>query len=165
MVPYLYAVYWLRQANSAFSFARKCNWLAEIVVIRCVMRHAWRHKLQRFRLKWTYCLFPILWLEVISLTCFCSEHDKRIAIRKVYSLSFLNELEKQSLKTFSHLASFVRYFDLKYFESSAILRHSLVNVDHWLSCQKNMHEPKIRSSFVISKFQLNWNILTTVDIY
>ena len=25
VVPYYYAVYWLRQASSAFSFARKCN--------------------------------------------------------------------------------------------------------------------------------------------
>ncbi len=25
VVPYFYAVYWLRPASSAFSFARKCN--------------------------------------------------------------------------------------------------------------------------------------------
>ncbi len=48
VVPYFYAVYWLRRASSAFSFARKCIWLAGIMVIRwhCVMRRAWRHKLQ-----------------------------------------------------------------------------------------------------------------------
>ena len=46
VVPYFYAVYWLRPASSAFSLARKCNWLAGIMVIRCVTRRARRHKLQ-----------------------------------------------------------------------------------------------------------------------
>ena len=44
--PYYYAVYWLPTANSAFSFARKCNCLAGTMVIRCVMRRAWTHKFQ-----------------------------------------------------------------------------------------------------------------------
>ena len=46
-------------ASSAFSLARKCNWQAAIMAMRCVMQHAWKHKLQSFRLKWTYCSFPI----------------------------------------------------------------------------------------------------------
>ena len=39
--PYIYAVYWLRTEKSAFSLARKCNWLTGIMVMRCKMRHAW----------------------------------------------------------------------------------------------------------------------------
>ncbi len=46
VVPYYYAVYWLPSASSAFLFARKCNWLAGIMVIRCVIRRAWTHKFQ-----------------------------------------------------------------------------------------------------------------------
>mgnify|MGYP002803954522 CR=1 FL=1 len=44
----------------------KCNWLAPIIVMRCVMGHAWRHNLQRFRLGWTYCYS--LCCETVSLT-------------------------------------------------------------------------------------------------
>ena len=43
-VPYLYAVYWLRIrqiVSSAFLLIRKCNWLADIKVMTCEMRHAW----------------------------------------------------------------------------------------------------------------------------
>ena len=34
--PYVYAVYWLPPASSAFLLARKCNWLAEKMLITCV---------------------------------------------------------------------------------------------------------------------------------
>ena len=37
-----YAVYWLRPYEKAWSLTRKCISLATIMVIRCVMRHAWR---------------------------------------------------------------------------------------------------------------------------
>ena len=40
MFPYVYAVYWLPTASSAFLLARKCNWLVAIMLITCVMRHA-----------------------------------------------------------------------------------------------------------------------------
>ena len=43
--PYIYAIYWLPPGSSAFLLARKCNWLAGIMVMRCVMRHAWTQKL------------------------------------------------------------------------------------------------------------------------
>ena len=43
--PYIYAVYWLPPGSSAFLLARKSNWLARIMVIRCVMPHAWTQKL------------------------------------------------------------------------------------------------------------------------
>ena len=42
----IYAVYWLQPASSAFLLARKCNWLAAIMVMRCVMRHARTPKFQ-----------------------------------------------------------------------------------------------------------------------
>ena len=46
MWPYVYAVYWLPPASSGFLLARKCNWLAEKMLITCVMRNAQAHKLQ-----------------------------------------------------------------------------------------------------------------------
>ena len=45
--PCHYAVYWLPPASSAFILARKCNWLAGIMVMRCVMR--WTLELQLSR--------------------------------------------------------------------------------------------------------------------
>ena len=62
MSPYVYAVYWLPPASSAFLLARKCNWLAEKMLITCVMRHARLQKLQRFRRKMPFYSFLILWL-------------------------------------------------------------------------------------------------------
>ena len=61
MSPYVYAVYWLPPASSAFLLARKCNWLAEKMLITCVMRHARLQKLQRFRRKMPFYSFLILW--------------------------------------------------------------------------------------------------------
>ena len=59
---YVYAVYWLPPASSAFLLlARKCNWLAEKMLITCVMRHARLQKLQRFRRKMPFYSFLILW--------------------------------------------------------------------------------------------------------
>ena len=46
LFPNDYAVYWLPPASSAFLLARKCNGLAERMLITCVMRHAWTHKFQ-----------------------------------------------------------------------------------------------------------------------
>ena len=46
MSPYVYAVYWLPPASSGFLFARKCNLLAEKMLITCVMRNARAHKIQ-----------------------------------------------------------------------------------------------------------------------
>ena len=46
MFPYVFAVYWPSPASSAFLLARKCNWLAERMLITCVARHARTHKLQ-----------------------------------------------------------------------------------------------------------------------
>ena len=60
MSPYVYAVYWLPPASSAFLLARKCNWLAEKMLITCVMRHARLQKLQRFRRKMPLYSFLIL---------------------------------------------------------------------------------------------------------
>ena len=37
MFMQVYAVYWLRPYSSAFSLARTCNWLAAIMVMRCVI--------------------------------------------------------------------------------------------------------------------------------
>ena len=64
MSPYVYAVYWLPPASSAFLLARKCNWLAEKMLITCVMRHARLQKLQRFRRKMPFYSFLILWYNV-----------------------------------------------------------------------------------------------------
>ena len=61
MSPCVYAVYWLPPASSAFLLARKCNWLAEKMLITCVMRHARLQKLQRFRRKMPFYSFLILW--------------------------------------------------------------------------------------------------------
>ena len=36
MLMQIYAVYWLRLASSAFSLAKTCNWLAAIMVMRCL---------------------------------------------------------------------------------------------------------------------------------
>ena len=44
--PYVYAVYWVPPDSSAFLLARKCSSLAERMLITCVMRYAWTHKLQ-----------------------------------------------------------------------------------------------------------------------
>ena len=63
MSPYVYAVYWLPPASSAFLLARKCNWLAEKMLMTCVMRHARLQKLQRFRRKMPFYSFLILWSE------------------------------------------------------------------------------------------------------
>ena len=60
MSPYVYAVYWLSPASSAFLLARKCNWLAEKMLITCVMQHARLQKLQRFRRKMPFYSFLIL---------------------------------------------------------------------------------------------------------
>ena len=57
MSPYVYAVYWLPPASSAFLLARKCNWLAEKMLITCVMRHARLQKLQRLRREWPFYVF------------------------------------------------------------------------------------------------------------
>ena len=38
--PYVYAVYWLQTASSAFLLAREYNSLAERMLITCVMQHA-----------------------------------------------------------------------------------------------------------------------------
>ena len=57
MSPYVYAVYWLPPASSAFLLARKCNWLAEKMLITCVMRHARLQKLQRLRREWPFYIF------------------------------------------------------------------------------------------------------------
>ena len=46
MFMQIYAVYWLRPASSVFSLVRTCNWLASIMVMRCVMWHALTHKFQ-----------------------------------------------------------------------------------------------------------------------
>ena len=46
MCPYVYAVYWLPPASSGFLLARKRNWLAEKMLITCVMRNARTHKVQ-----------------------------------------------------------------------------------------------------------------------
>ena len=43
---YVYIVYWLRTASSAFLLAKKCNLLAEIMLITRVIQHAWTQKLQ-----------------------------------------------------------------------------------------------------------------------
>ena len=45
MFPYVYAVYWLRPASSEFLLAGKCNLLAEVVPITCVMRPARTNKM------------------------------------------------------------------------------------------------------------------------
>ena len=83
----------LAAASSAFPFARKCNRLARIMVIRCVMRRAWRHKRQRFRLKCTYCLFPILCLCLIML-----EYSRKGHVLKYFnSNELMNHLYKYSL--------------------------------------------------------------------
>ena len=66
MSPYVYAVYWLPPASSAFLLARKCNWLAEKMLITCVMRHARLQKLQRFRRKMPFYSFLILWLVSVA---------------------------------------------------------------------------------------------------
>ena len=58
--PYVYAVYWLPPTSSAFLLARKCNSLAEKMLITCVMRHARLQKLQRFRRKMPFYSFLIL---------------------------------------------------------------------------------------------------------
>ena len=47
-------------ASPALLLVRKCNWLARTCIMTCVMRHAWGQKLQRFWLKWLFCLFSIL---------------------------------------------------------------------------------------------------------
>ena len=70
MSPYVYAVYWLPPASSAFLLARKCNWLAEKMLITCVMRHARLQKLQRFRRKMPFYSFLILW-QSIDEQCHC----------------------------------------------------------------------------------------------
>ena len=58
--PYIYAVYWLRPGSSAFlSASWECNWLAWVMVMRCVMRHAYVDS--KTFIEWPYCLFPILW--------------------------------------------------------------------------------------------------------
>ena len=64
MSPYVYGVYWLPPASSAFLLARKCNWLAEKMLIMCVMRHARLQKLQRFRRKMPFYSFLILWPSI-----------------------------------------------------------------------------------------------------
>ena len=46
MCPYVYAAYWLPPASSGFLLARKRNRLAEKMLITCVMRNAWAHKIQ-----------------------------------------------------------------------------------------------------------------------
>ena len=69
MSPYVYAVYWLPPASSAFLLANKCNWLAEKMLITCVMRHARLQKLQRFRRKMPFYSFLILWCWCVCATC------------------------------------------------------------------------------------------------
>ena len=39
--PYIYAVYWLRPGSSAFLLARKCNWLAGIIVMSGLKNFYW----------------------------------------------------------------------------------------------------------------------------
>ena len=41
MAPYHCAVYWLQTARSVFLLNRKCNCLAVIMVMTCVMRYTW----------------------------------------------------------------------------------------------------------------------------
>ena len=59
MFMQIYAVYWLRPASSAFSLARTCNWLATIMVMRCVMRNARTPKFQLSgpTVRSLYCVF------------------------------------------------------------------------------------------------------------
>ena len=73
------------------------------MVIRCVMRRAWRHKLQRFRLKWTYCLFHKLWsgtlhfmygsIDYVELDCYksCTGPYRPASFRDTFYL-FLNKI-------------------------------------------------------------------------
>ena len=46
-------------ASPAFLLARKSNWLARTCIMRCVMRHAWGHKLQSFRLEWLFVNYSV----------------------------------------------------------------------------------------------------------
>ena len=57
----------LLAATSQFSIpiGRKCNWLAEKMLITCVMRHARLQKLQRLRREWPLLCILILWLSYL----------------------------------------------------------------------------------------------------
>ena len=59
--PYHYAVYWLPPASSAFLLARKCNWLAGIMVMRNAICVDKQTSIERH-----YCPFPILCLHRAS---------------------------------------------------------------------------------------------------
>ena len=58
--PYVYAVYWLQTASSAFLLAREYNSLAERMLITCVMQM--RGSDTQTLMECPYCTFPILWL-------------------------------------------------------------------------------------------------------
>ena len=73
----VYAVYWLRLANSAFLLARKCNWMAERML--SIMRNVTCADTQS-SIEWPCCSFPILrWFSSMTLfrvtewTCVISE--------------------------------------------------------------------------------------------
>ena len=53
-------------ASSAFLLARTCSWLTRTCIMN--MRNATRvvHKPQRFRLEWPFCLFSLLWYDILG---------------------------------------------------------------------------------------------------
>ena len=111
MFMQIYAVYLLRPASSAVSLARTCNWLTAIMVMRCVMRHAWRQKLQRFRLKWTYCysLYCDLTMQnALRVQIFIAEKrwQKAKLITTFTGCCFFNDFRPQCNLTNVHLPSF-----------------------------------------------------------
>ena len=96
MSPYVYAVYWLPPASSAFLLARKCNWLAEKMLITCVMRHARLQKLQRFRRKMPFYSFLIL----------CLDHLFIPALKRFFSFAF----HTQANMVYKYAHNFTNYF-------------------------------------------------------
>ena len=63
----VFAVYWLPLASSALLLDRKCSWLAERMLITCVMRRAWTHILQMSGPTVHSYTVIILWLLICSL--------------------------------------------------------------------------------------------------